>query len=86
MTNRKFYRAIYQVVILSEVPLNEKLSEKLSLRDMDLLDIDPDLSTSVNQIEVETLDGKQAVEVLKSHGRHPEFFLLTEEGEDLEGE
>jgi len=77
MTERKFYKTIIQVEILSE----EALPSGLSLTDIDFIISEGDCSGQLQTISEEVLDGKQAAQALLKQGSDPDFFMLTEEGD-----
>ncbi len=82
MTNeRKFYRSVVTIEILSEEPYSS----------VDLAQIHYDITEGpcsgqidiVPQNEVKT--GKEMAQLLLEQGTDPEFFQLTSEGVDIEG-
>ena len=78
MTKRKFYRATYKLVLLSEKPFtgNE------SLQDLSNAITDGDDSGSFEMKEQKTLNGKQAAKALMDQESDPSFFRLDDEGND----
>lgn len=79
MTTRKFYRTELKVVVLSEEPVNFE-----DLYGVHLAITDGSCSGNWNVAKVSELDGKQAVRALRAQGSDPEFFQLTDKGEDLD--
>lgn len=81
MTNRKFYRTVIQVEILSDTPYGED-------SDLEIIAFDignGDCSGRVTDIlRNEEVDGKTMASLLQSQGSDPGFFQLTDDGEDAE--
>ena len=80
MTNRTFYKTVIKVVVISEHPISE---------DMDLKDIQHEVTfgDSSGQLIWDKpikLNGKQAAKELMLQGTDPEFFQITEEGDNIE--
>lgn len=80
MTDRKFYKTVFKLEVLSEEPIppgmewehviNEAKEGDYCMRELG---------------EKETvLNGKQAARALLLHGSIPDFFRLTKDGNDLE--
>lgn len=78
MSNRKFYRTVYTVEVLSEEPVGE-----MSLADLDYEITEGHSSGRFLSTENEEVDGKKMAELLKAQGTDPEFFQLNDEGEDI---
>ncbi len=79
-SNRKFYRRQVTVTILSEEPIPSNLD--LGTIHYNVVEGDWSGYTSVGNQDV--LDGSQAATALRQQGSDPEFFQLTQEGEDVE--
>jgi len=79
MTNRKFYKTIIQVEVLSEQPFEYNTLDDIARA------INDDCSGQTTTLSSEELDGKQAAEALMEQASDPAFFRLTEEGEDSRG-
>ena len=78
--DRKFFKQIVHILILSEdAPLHHS-----SLSDIDYAITYGPCSGSVEEVERTEIDRKEAVELLKFQGTDPEFFLLDENGDDIE--
>lgn len=80
ISKRKFYKTVIIVEILSEKPNYEPVSLH-SLSD-DISTGDCSGSWTVKKQTV--LNGKQMAKALEKQGSDPEFFNLTEKGEDIE--
>jgi hypothetical protein len=77
--DRKFYRTVISVVVLSEGPF---------IYD-DLDDVNSAITTgdhvgTVTETSVKTLTGKQAANALLDAGSEPGFFELDDEGNDID--
>ena len=79
MSKRKFYKTIIQVEVLSEEPL-----QPMSLGELSYETMEGDLSARMETKEEIPLTGLEAAKALQEQGSSPEFFQLTEEGEDLD--
>lgn len=80
-SQRKFYRTIIQVEVLSEEPY-----EITDLEDI-AYDVDQgDCSGITKIVSTETVGGPEITKLLEAQGSDPEFFQLTPEGEDIEEE
>lgn len=79
MTNRKFYKTIFQVEVLSEEPIKE-----LSLSDLDYEITEGDCSGRVSTLSENTINGACAANELLAQGSDPSFFGLTEDGNDCD--
>lgn len=76
---RKFYRTIVEVEVLSEEPFPD-------VTDLDAIHYmvtEGDCSGKVSIKETKEIDGKTAADLLKAQGSDPEFFMLTEDGNDV---
>ena len=78
---RKFYRTVIQFEILSEEPLTEP---PLTLEQINYETMDGHCSGQFLETAYETVDGKRMAELLQKQGSDPEFFNLSETGDDLE--
>jgi len=85
MGQKKIYRTVIQYEILSDEPIND--------RSLDLETIQYECSEGhwsgrglETVISDEELTGKAAVEAIKDQGSDPEFFLMDDEGNDLDEE
>jgi hypothetical protein len=81
MTKREFYKTVFTVTVLSEEPLNEP-----DLSDLHHMITVGDCSGVVKQTSARVLNGLQAAQALQEQGSDPEFFQITEEGEDVSDE
>ena len=79
MTERKFYRTVVEIEILSEEPYS---NENLSQIAYDITE--GDCSGAYGVVNSETVDGKTMAEMLLNQGSDPGFFMLDEEGNDTE--
>lgn len=80
--NRKFYRTVYQVEILSEEKFDE--SGGLSLTDIDEeITIGHSSGRVIKLIDNEEKTGIEMAKLLQGQGSDPEFFQLDKEGNDL---
>ena len=78
MTDRKFYRTVFEIEVLSEKPIDQE----------DVLDsmfqISEGNSAGVTTVTVnEELDGKKAADALLKQERDPDFFCLDADGNDI---
>lgn len=80
-STRKFYRTVVTVEILSEDPFDG--TQDLEYIDWAITDGDCCGKQTVTVDNAE-LDGPAAAAFLVANGDDPEFFGLTEEGEDVE--
>jgi hypothetical protein len=78
-SKRRFYKTTLTVVVLSEEPV-----ESLDLTDIAHNGVAGDYSVSVPDSRQEVLDGPAAAAELRAQHSDPDFFQLTEEGQDLE--
>lgn len=81
MTNRKFFKTVFRVTVLSE---DAPIEEPISLEDLEYAINEGPCSGVVERVSVENLDSKQAATALISQGTEPEFFLIDKDGNDLE--
>lgn len=76
---RKFYKNTFVVTVLSE-------DEPYTFNDFETLDYDVSeghFSGAVDEVVSTQLNGKECAEALANQGSAPEFFRLSENGEDL---
>lgn len=78
MTNRKFYKTVIEFTVLSEVPI----PSGMSLGSIADECINGDWSMGDSTHKQTELNGKQAASALLNQGSDPDFFGLTDEGED----
>lgn len=82
MTDRKFYRAIFKVEVLSEEPFDDL---HYDLHDIaNSIDNGDDSGTFYMESN-EVVDGTTAARLLAEQGSDPEFFNLDDKGNDVEG-
>jgi len=79
MTERKFYKTILQVEILSEEPV-----QTVDLESIHHQITEGDWSGNTEIVSQTTLNGKEAAEALLNQASDPKFFNLTENGDDAE--
>jgi len=80
LSKRKFYKTVVEFEVLSEEPLPDNV-------DLETLDYETSAgswSGRFLETKQKVLNGKQAAKALQVQGSDPEFFRLTENGEDLE--
>lgn len=80
MTNRKFYRRVIQYEILTEEPFTPQDLEQIYYETQEGQASGRFLPDIANEV----IDGATAARLLQEHASDPEFFLLTEDGEDVE--
>jgi hypothetical protein len=79
MTKRKFYKTRIIVEVLSEEPVNfDDLSQ------VHYAITNGDCSGRWEETDIKELNGKEAVMELGIQGSSPEWFGLTDDGEDME--
>lgn len=76
---RKFYCTRFYIEVLSKEPYHPK-----NLRQIAYDITDGDCSGSWGQEEQTELTPKETIEALREQGSDPEFFMLDDEGNDLE--
>jgi len=82
MTDRKFYRHVFQVEVLSEENLEARPTPYcLGELAFDVRD-GPLVGGSLNIVTTEKLNGRRIVTALRKLGSEPEFFQLTSSGND----
>lgn len=79
LSKRKFYYTKIEVEVLTEYKPNFK-----SLEDVAFAMDEGIASGEWNITKTERLNGRQAAEALLKQASDPEFFQLTENGEDVE--
>jgi hypothetical protein len=79
MTNRKFYKTTFKLVVLSEDPIEDRNFDRV----MEECD-SGDLVLGSLDASGEMMNGEEAAEALYSAGSEPGFFRLTDDGEDSE--
>ncbi len=83
MSERKFYRTVYQIEVLS----TEKFDDG---GEMSLTEIDDEITNGSSSgriskiIDNEEKTGKEMAKLLKEQGSDTEFFQLTDDGQDTE--
>jgi hypothetical protein len=77
-SKRKFYRTVFQYEVLSEEPI----TDSLSLEQINYECTEGDWSGHFLDTHSEELNGKAMADKLAEQGCDPEFFQLTENGED----
>lgn len=77
MTTRTFHRYVFCTEVLSEDEIPDGA-------DIDYLITEGDCSGRVISETHEVIDGRTAAKLLMEQGSSPEFFWLTEDGEDTE--
>lgn len=80
MTDRKFYRTIFTVVVLSDKPLGDDCELDYLAYEI----TDGDCCGSVTAGKPEVLNGKQAADGLIAMASEPGFFSIDSEGNDTE--
>lgn len=80
MTTRKFYKTVFAVEVLSQSPIPGRMELEDVLRECR----DGEYSMRSLGCEEKELNGKQAARALRKQGSAPEFFQLTDKGEDVE--
>ena len=78
MTDRKFYRTVINLEILSEVPVNNASMDTISYQ----INEGSWSGKHSTFIQDQELTGKQAAQFLIHQGSDPEFFMLDEHGND----
>lgn len=81
-SKRTFYRSVFQVEVISEHPYGQE-GEGKSLADI-AYDIEDggENGTVSTLVENEQIDARRAAELLIESGSDPEYFGITEGGED----
>jgi hypothetical protein len=81
MSERKFYRTVITLEVLSEEPYNP---DSLAQIAEDIMD--GPCSGKWGITAQQTVDGPQMAKMLQEQGSDPDFFQLTEDGKDLSEE
>ena len=79
MTDRKFHKRLLTIEVLSEEPIPEGMEVESIIEEAKSGDYSMRIAKDV---ETE-LNGKQAARALLKQGSSPDFFSLTESGEDV---
>lgn len=79
ISDRKFYRTVFWVEILSEEPLPD-----VSLKRLMAECEDGPYSGDSGHTKTEEIDGPKAARLLRKQGSDPAFFSLTDKGEDTD--
>jgi len=79
---RKFHKTVFTFEVLSEEPINDPVS----LDTLDYQTTEGHWSGRFLDTTRKVLDGPAAAKALMEQGSDPEFFRLSNEGEDLEDE
>jgi len=77
MTNRKFYRTVVQVEVLSESSI-----QTAELDALHHMITEGDCSGHLTTVVQEELNGKQAADALVKQASDPSFFNLADNGDD----
>ena len=81
--SKKIYRTIFRYEVLTEEPI-----EQPSLSDILYMCTEGHASGAflADEKTNEELTGKEAVKIIQAQGTDPEFFLLDEDGNDIDGD
>jgi hypothetical protein len=79
MTNRKFYRVVYQVEVLSETPY-----DTVNLNDIACDIYDGPCGGNVKIVESQEVGGAVMAKLLQGQGSDPEFFGIDNDGNDVD--
>lgn len=81
--SKKIYRTIFRYEVLTDEPI-----EQLSLSDISYMCTEGHASGVflTNEKTNEELTGKDAVKVIREQGTDPEFFMMDEDGKDIDGD
>lgn len=79
MSNRKFYRTVISVEVLSEEPYNPESLEGIA-HDI----IEGDCSGRWNVVSSKEVDGVEMAQLLYEQASEPAFFQLDDDGNDLD--
>jgi len=79
MTNRKFYKTIIQLEVLSEDPIGDMGMDYI-IYHVNVGDFSGKFETITQDQE---LDGLQVAYALMNQDSNPEFFMIDENGDDL---
>jgi hypothetical protein len=75
-----FYRTVFRIEVLSEGPL----PEDISLEDVAYEIMDGDYSGNIKRVSEDEVDGPTMARLLREQGSDPEFFRLTDDGQEVE--
>jgi hypothetical protein len=75
---KKYYKTVVKVEVLSESPIAE-----LSLSELDYEITNGNWSGEVLYGSPKVLNGKEMAKALEKQGSAPEFFMIDENGEDV---
>lgn len=75
MSERKFYRTVFQVEVLSETPI----LGHVDLEDIAYQGTEGEWSVDMETVETETVGSEQMAELLIAQGSDPGFFGIEEE-------
>jgi hypothetical protein len=78
-STRRFYKQIFTVTVLSE---DSPVDESIGLSDLGAYITDGDGSGQITCV-TEEIDAPTAAALLLDQGSEPEFFMLTEDGDDV---
>lgn len=81
MSTRKFYRTTFKVVVLSE----DRSTENLGLLAISQATDDGDCVGDLSVDTIEELTGPDAATALHELGSEPGFFMLDNDGNDVDG-
>jgi len=81
MSNRKFYKTTLILEVLSDEPLGA-----MPLTDIVYHITEGDMSGDIVETSESAVDGAAMAKLLTAQRSTPEFFGLTEEGEDIDNE
>ena len=81
MTDRKFYKTVVKIEILSD----EEVPDSMSLDFIQDQITNGCWSGIINHSLSKILNGKQAAKALINQGSDPEFFMIDEKGNDIDG-
>lgn len=79
MSNRKFYRTVISVEVLSEEPYSPESLESIA-HDI----IEGDCSGRWNVVSSKEVDGAEMAQLLYEQASEPAFFQLDDDGNDLD--
>lgn len=80
MTNRKFYKKVYRIEVLSENRIPDGMELPDVLQEAEVGDYSADIQEDAEIV----LNGEDAAKELEKQGSDPGFFNLTPDGDDVE--
>jgi len=80
MSTRKFYKTVIQLEVLSEEPINDCVSLEELSREIE----GGDFSGQLETVSSKEVSGKKMAKLLLKQGSDTEFFMLDEDGNDIE--